>query len=305
MATDRERNKAFRRERVKRDRVRTAIQRDTVGEVLRLLGVAQDDIRQRLAAAPSEFDSFLLPRLQDQIQRALDELRRGASERLTMAAGQSWQAGIDLIEKPIEAGLALGDGPRVILSSILPTVDTRPLLAMRTFMTGRIEDITATLANRINTELGLVLIGAQSPSQAVGKVADIMRLNARTRAVTIVRTELGRAFSAAGQQRYSQAQQILPGLKKQWRRSGKRHSRADHDLADGQVQEVDKPFRVGGINLMFPRDPKAPAKHTINCGCSSLPIMESWEVSQPGQQPFTEEELAVSRFRRDLEGAKR
>lgn len=303
MATDEERNRAFRKERALRDRVRTAIQRDTVAEVKRLLRVAQDDIRQRLAGAPSDFDTFVLPRLEAEIRRALDTLERGASTALETAAGRSWQAGIDLIDKPIEAGLALGSGPNVVLSSMLPTVDTRPLLAMRTFMTGRIADITATVANRINTELGLVLIGTQTPGQAAGKVAEILRLNARTRAVTIVRTEIGRAFSVAGQARYSQAREILPGLKKQWRRSGKTHSRPDHDLADGQVKEVDQPFRVGGINLMFPRDPKAPAKHTINCGCSSLPFMESWEVAQPGRQPFTAEELAASRFRRDLQGA--
>lgn len=303
MATDRERDRAFQAERTRRDRVRTAIQRDTVAEIKRLLKLAQDDIRRRLADAPSEFDSFLLPRIEAEIRRALDDLERGANDTLSAAAARSWQAGIDLIEKPIEAGLALGDGPRVVLASILPTVDTRPLLAMRTFMTGRIANITSVLADRINTELGLVLIGAQTSSQAVGKVAEIMRLNARTRAVTIVRTELGRAFSVAGQQRYSQARQILPGLKKQWRRSGKLHSRPDHDLADGQVREVEEPFRVGGVDLMFPRDPKAPAKHTINCGCSSLPFMESWEVSQPGRQPFSPAELAASAFRRDLQGA--
>ena len=77
------------------------------------------------------------------------------------------------------------------------------------------------------------------------------------------------AFSVATQERQTQAAEILPGLKKQWRRSGKVHSRTAHDLADGQIVDVDKPFMVGGVPLMYPRDPKAPAKETINCGCVS------------------------------------
>ncbi len=109
----------------------------------------------------------------------------------------------------------------------------------------------------------------------------------RGRALTIVRTELGRAYSVAGQQRFDQAHEVLPGLQKQWRRSGKIHSRASHDRADGQVRDVDKPFDVAGVQLRFPRDPLAPAQETINCGCTSLLFMASWEVVTPGRLPFT------------------
>ncbi len=86
---------------------------------------------------------------------------------------------------------------------------------------------------------------------------------------------------------------MLPGLQKQWRRSGKIHSRTSHDRADGQVRPVDKPFDVAGVQLRFPRDPLGPAKETINCGCTSLPFMATWEVTTPGRQPFTPAELAA------------
>ena len=39
-----------------------------------------------------------------------------------------------------------------------------------------------------------------------------------SRALTLIRTELGRAYSLAGQQRMEQAAEVLPGLRKQWRR---------------------------------------------------------------------------------------
>jgi hypothetical protein len=123
----------------------------------------------------------------------------------------------------------------------------------------------------------------------------------RGRALTIVRTELGRAYSVAGQQRFDQAREVLPGLQKQWRRSGKIHSRASHDRADGQVRPVDQPFDVAGVQLRFPRDPRGPAKETINCGCTSLPFMASWEVATPGRLPFTPTELAARPSRATLE----
>lgn len=123
---------------------------------------------------------------------------------------------------------------------------------------------------------------------------------ARRRAMTIIRTELGRVHSLAGQQRKAQAAEVLPGLKKQWRRSGKLRSRRGHDLADGQICAVDEPFIVNGVALMFPRDPTGPAKETVNCGCTSLPFMDSWEVMQPGRQSFGDREMAADPFKRDL-----
>ena len=125
----------------------------------------------------------------------------------------------------------------------------------------------------------------------------------RGRAMTIVRTELGRAYSTATQQRFEQATSVLPGLKKQWRRSGKVHSRIAHDLADGQIRDVTEPFDVGGVQLRYPRDPKAPPSATVNCGCSSLPYMESWDVRQPGRQPFSAQEQRLSPQKRDLAAA--
>ena len=158
-----------------------------------------------------------------------------------------------------------------------------------------------TKARGIAGGLGLVTIGAQSPGDAIGTIADLVE-GGRTRAITIVRTEVGRAFSVAADERMTQAAEILPGLKKQWRRSGKIHSRLHHDSIDGQIRDVDKPFTLGnGVQIMFPRDPAAPVGETINCGCESQPYMESWDVKNPGRVPFTDRELQLSQTKRDLQ----
>ena len=164
---------------------------------------------------------------------------------------------------------------------------------MRSFLTHKMTGVSVTLANRVNAELGLAIIGTRSVGEITGRVAALLKSGGRSRALTLIRTELGRAYSVAGQQRMEQAAEVLPGLKKQWRRSGKLRARLTHDAIDGQLRDADKPFSAAGASLMFPRDPAGPAAETVNCGCQSLPWMESWEVKHPGRKAFSEEESAT------------
>ena len=272
---DRERDRKFKAERQRQLRSRARLQRETLSELKQLMQKALRDVKAVLSNAPTDWEQFYLPQMQRAIVQGLNEI----NEQLTGIAGrtftQSVEAGIALIDSSFAAA-------EIQLSGVLPNIDVRQLTAVRNFMTERLRDVTLSMANRINNELGLVAIGAQPTSQAITNIANIVQVGGRTRATTILRTELGRAYSIAAHERQSQASEILPGLKKQWRRSGKIHSRLNHDAADGQVQEVDQPFLLGGVQLMFPRDPKGPVKEIINCGCESLPFMEHWEVSNPG-----------------------
>ena len=112
-----------------------------------------------------------------------------------------------------------------------------------------------------------------------------------------MRTELGRAFALASQQRLVQAAELVPGLQKQWRRSGKIHSRWNHDAIDGQVVDVGKPFILPGndgpVKMMCPHDPTAPMEETINCACVAIPSMKGWQVMTPGAKPFSELEIKL------------
>ena len=289
---DARRDKAFRKERSAQLKRLTATQRAALADVKDLLEEARKRIKAELAAAPSEFQAWQLPNIQRSIERALaeigHELGRKGADRLSAAHG----LGVDLVDAPLRAG-----GIRI--DAVLPEVDTRQLMAMRTFMIGKMKDVTAEIATKMKGHLGLVMIGAMTPAEAATGI-DGMIQGGRGRAITITRTEIGRAFSAATQARQTQAAEILPGLRKQWRRSGKVHSRIAHDIADGQIVAVDKPFVVDGVELMYPRDPKAPARETVNCGCVQLPHMEHWTVRNPGRTPFSDEEVFKNPAKRDL-----
>lgn len=304
--TDAERQKAFKAAQKAILKKRTAIQADTRAEIVRLLKVAQEQIKVTLASQPSDYQLWSLSNLNKDINRVLAEFGEQAAATIGTAAGESWQAGLDVMDKPLAAAE---------VTVVLPHIDTRQLMAMRSFMTDRIKDIGIQAANKINSQLGLVVIGAQSPGDVIGKVADILGEQSRARATTIVRTQLGQVFSIASHESRKEAAKYLPGLKKQWRRSGKIHSRQRHDLTDGQIQPVNKPFVIGrkladpdkegGIKMMHPHDPTAPASEIINCGCIELSYMDSWQVSTPGAKPYSQEEINKSPAKRVMAQAEK
>lgn len=162
-----------------------------------------------------------------------------------------------------------------------PRINPRALSALRVALTDLISDISLTARNRINNQLAQVLIGTQPLSAAVTQVDRLLGGGARNRARTVVYTEIGRIHSAATQASLEEAAQRLPGMKKRWVKSGKKHPRDEHVGAHGQVVPVNEPFIVGGEALMFPRDPKASARNTINCGCRHIPVVDgsSWGKS--------------------------
>lgn len=287
------RDKAFLDERRRQMQRLPAILAATDDELAALLKAALDDVRATLAGGTSDFEAFRLQMLERSIVRRLAELGEDMAKAVSARAGEAWAAGVEAVDAPIGAG-------GIQLDALLADVDIRQLQAMRTFMTGRMRDVSTTVAGQINAQLGLALIGTQTPQDAIGAVAQLVE-GGRSRARMIVRTEVGRAYSTAAQARKVQAQPLLPGLRKQWRRSGKIHSRFAHDLADGQIRKPDEPFLINGVALMHPRDPAAPAAETVNCGCVSLPFMASWEMRHPGERPVSQTELERSPTKRRLQ----
>ncbi|MEW8660790.1 MAG: hypothetical protein AB2603_20960, partial [Candidatus Thiodiazotropha endolucinida] len=209
------------------------IRRDTYKELVSLLRQAEADIIKTLSNSPTKWETFYLTQLQQQIKAILKQIEVQMASKIAEGAAASWQSGLDLIDKPLQAG-------GVQISGILPQISTDQLSAMRFFMVDRIKDVSIQIANKISGQLGLTMMGAQSVGETVTNIQSLFKNQGRTRALTIVRTELGRAYSVAGHLRQTQAAEILPGLHKQWRRSGKVHSRVGHDLIDGQVKPVDE-----------------------------------------------------------------
>lgn len=88
------------------------------------------------------------------------------------------------------------------------------------------------------------------------------------RAKTIAATEVHR-LANAGVQAAAMSLQHLAGktLYKQWDSREDDRVREPHRLADHQRVRVNSHFLVGGVPMLYPGDPKAPAELVVNCRC--------------------------------------
>ena len=273
MASDEERDAALGAERSRQARRLPRLQRETGAEIARLLRRAERALAPAIARASSPEGAAYLNAAREEVRSALARWSAGAGEAAATGQDLAWQRGIESVDAPLDAGLKLG-APDFRLASVLPRLDDGQLFAMRTFLVGKMNDVGVGLADRIQTQLGLAAMGAVSTGDATGEIARLFKTGGRRRALTVVRTELGRAYVAAAQHRQEQAVRVVPGLRKEWRRSGALRERPNHAAIDGQVRKVDEPFDLGGVELMYPRDPAGPPGETVNCGCQSLPLVE-------------------------------
>lgn len=280
-----------------RQRLGLAIQRDTLNEITRILESARDRVVGQLAAAPSDYQRWSLTRLQAEIEAALREIETRGLDALKSGILKSQLAGAEGVDAALDAGLA-ADGLK--LASLTGEIALPELAALDHTLVPLVKGITKEAGDKITNALGQTILGAKPVHQTITDVSKILTEGGRKRARTIVRTELGRAYADAAYRRLVESARVLPGLKKQWRRSGKIHSRIAHDAVDGQIRSVPDFFLVDGERLLFPRDPAASARNTVNCGCTMLPFMESWKVRQPGARRISDEELAKSSTKRSL-----
>jgi hypothetical protein len=251
---------------------------------------AREQILQVLASQPADWERWQLSSLLDQLNAVLEGATGRAATAVDLGLRAAWQQGEDLVDKPLGAA-----GLNVELQ--LPALNVDVLVNLRRFAALRLKDVGVEAGRKIGSHLSLVTLGAQTPFQAIKAIQQQLGNDSPQRATTIVRTEVGRAFAIASQKRLEQAAQLVPGLQKQWRRSGKIHSRWNHDAADGQVVDVDQPFLIpshqGIVHMMHPHDPTAPVEEVINCGCLAIPFKSTWKVATPGAKPFSDRELRM------------
>ena len=83
----------------------------------------------------------------------------------------------------------------------------------------------------------------------------------------LVRTE---ATSAANFATMASAETIFPAedLQKEWIAATDERTRTTHREANGKVVNQKDTFNVGGSQMLYPGDPRGPAKEVINCRCS-------------------------------------
>ena len=223
-------------------------------------------------AALGSWDSYHLKQVMNSLERRFAEFDLAAKKELGSQLDLAWNAGDALVVEPLTvSGLSTGFN-----------ISTSSLEALKDFSFNLMEGVSKDAWIKIRGELNLGILG-KSPAEVAKAVGRNLKDKGIFRSVAlrgeaITKTEMGRVFSKASQERMEKAAERVPGLEKEWRHRGHpKVPRPTHLSAHGQHVKVDKPFLIGGTAMMYPRDPLAGIGEVIHCGCDHVPYHENWQ----------------------------
>jgi hypothetical protein len=247
--------------------------------VAKILEETRRQILLELATLPGDgWSAHFLQQSLSAINARLNTWETATGRELGGRLSSTWESGAELLPTAMDAA-----GIRVSSFGISSTI----LDSLKEFAFGRISAVKGDLFNKIRGELTLGVIGQKTPQEVtralmgdladkpipIGKWGKPVFKSVEERAQVITGTEMGRAFSLATQKSMDDAVDSVPELKKMWLHAG--HPgvpRAIHLALHGQVRDMDRPFySADGIRIMYPRDPNAPIKEVIRCGCTHIP----------------------------------
>ncbi|WP_128081059.1 MULTISPECIES: hypothetical protein [unclassified Pseudoalteromonas] len=271
MMTPSERTKAFNKARTAQLKALLKNKQGLWDSLLRLLELAEENTQTILQGQPTDWQQWHYGKLQGQINQVMLELGERSAAQIKAFSQTTWVAGINLIDAPLKAG-------GVTVNAMTQLLQHRQLVAIDNFMVDRIKDVLSGKADYIRSQLGLVMMGAQDSETAKKAIAESLGEKKMWRAKAIVNTELSRLYNTASHMRMNEIGDAVPGMEKEWRLGRRKEHRVSHLAANNTRAAANEPFTIGGIKMMHPHDPKAPAKETVNCSCFTVPVMKHWEV---------------------------
>lgn len=234
----------------------TAAVRDIIGDL-------RKQVQARLGeAAAGSWDAYQLKKLLDSLELQFSNYTVKAQKEAAGLLEDIWGMGQTLVDAPLKV-TGIYTGFHLSTSSLDIYKDYT-----NTYLQGLMGDAWY----KVKGELSLGIMGGKSPAEVSAAIGKSLRSpsifkSVAERAEVITKLELGRAFSASAQYRMYQASQYVPDMEKQWIHAGHpKQPRPSHLAAHGQHVKVKDAFRVGGVLMMFPRDPAAPVGEVIRCG---------------------------------------
>lgn len=226
-----------------------------------------DSLRQQVQAelgmaAAGSWDAYYLRKLLDSLEYQFGNFSAKAKKEAEGLVEDIWGMGRSLVDAPLKvAGIYTGFH-----------ISTSSLDVMKDYTNNYLEGLFGDAWYKVKGEISLGMMGAKTPAEVASAIGKNLKSKSifssiAERAEVITQTEMGRAFSSAAQYRMYQQSQYVPDLEKQWIHAGHpKQPRASHLAAHGQHVPVKGAFTVGGVKMMYPRDPAAPVSETIRCG---------------------------------------
>jgi len=129
------------------------------------------------------------------------------------------------------------------------------------------------LIRNLNIDLMQGLIQGMGYVEMSKQMANRMGMDAN-KAKTVAWTEGHRVMQKARLDSIEYMENAGLNGKKQWLATLDKRTRPAHQAADGQQVKTDKNFIVGGMQMMYPGDPKGGADNTVHCRCTMLYIVD-------------------------------
>lgn len=223
-------------------------------------------------AALGSWDAYSLKKMLNAIERRMADFESGSKREISGRLDDMWTQGKALVESPLAvSGMYTGFN-----------LSTSSLNVLKEFAFHKVSGLSGDAWQKVKGELTLGILGGKTPQEVATAIGRNLKepsifTSIAARAEAITKTEMGRVFSKASQERMEEAAGYVDGLEKMWRHAGHpRVARPYHLALHGHHVPVKEPFLVGNIAMMFPRDPKAPASEVINCGCDHIPYHPGW-----------------------------
>lgn len=137
----------------------------------------------------------------------------------------------------------------------------------------KIKRISKTVREDIRNIIAKAARREDSPAEVAKKIRDEVKGIGKSRSETIARTEIHSTAMTSQYDASIEAQKEFDiKMEKVWISSEDDRTRESHVAANDQQVPFDKPFIVGGEELMFPGDPDGDAGEIINCRCTWIEI---------------------------------
>nr|DAL25960.1 MAG TPA_asm: minor capsid protein [Caudoviricetes sp.] len=101
----------------------------------------------------------------------------------------------------------------------------------------------------------------------------------RDSAIRTARTAVTGAQNAGRMDSYVAAKKMGIDLKREWMATLDNRTRHAHAMLDGQIADIDKPFKIDGYEIMFPGDKSAPGYLVYNCRCTLTAAIDGIDTS--------------------------
>lgn len=127
-----------------------------------------------------------------------------------------------------------------------------------------------------------VMLQSILQGEAIPKIADRLSKavgdSNRAAAIRNARTMATGVENAGRVDSYKRAEKMGIEMEKCWVATLDNRTRHEHRLLDGETAPVDKPFKVGQYEIMFPGDPSADPEMIYNCRCTLISQIKGYET---------------------------